>query len=179
MTIEKQFASLAAYNDWANRRVFMAVAHLRDEDRKRDVGLFFKSLHGTLNHILLADRIWLGRITGRDQRGPMDRILYEDFSELVAARLSEDRRLNAFVEGLEADDLDRAISYRNTAGQGFEMSLGDILMHVFNHQTHHRGQAHAGLSIVTRREPDSLDLLQFHRGAGSPAASALVKRAET
>lgn len=179
VAMKAHYSTLAAYNHWANRRLFMAVATLPDEDRRRDVGLFFRSLHGTLNHILLADRIWLGRLTGdRPQAGPMDKILHEDFGDLVAARLAEDRRLEAFVEGLAGEDLDRNVAYRNTAGQKFEMPLCEILAHVFNHQTHHRGQAHTGLLLVTRREPDSLDLLQFYRGAHAPDAGVLIERAK-
>ena len=176
--MKAHFSALAAYNHWANRRLYRAVAVLVEADRRRDVGLFFHSLHATLNHILLADRIWLGRLTGKDREsGPMDRILHEDFGDLTAARFTEDLRLTDFVDAIVKGDLDRPVTYRNTAGTSFDMSLSDILAHLFNHQTHHRGQAHTGLSIVTGGEPDSLDLLQFHRGIEAPDVDAVASTA--
>jgi len=78
------------------------------------------------------------------------------------------------VNGYTDAGLGEAVSYQNTSGMTFQQPLGDILLHLFNHQTHHRGQAHACLSILTVREPPSLDLLVFQRGGTAPTLEALV-----
>jgi uncharacterized damage-inducible protein DinB len=161
--LKAHFDQLAAYNRWANRRVYEDAAALPDEVRKRPAGLFFGSVHGTLNHLLVADRIWMRRFTGdgpRPQR--LNQILHEDFAELRAAREQEDERILAFVTGLV--EYDRVVEYQNSSGNTFRQALGAALTHFFNHQTHHRGQVHAGLTIAGIREPTPLDLLVLQRG---------------
>jgi uncharacterized damage-inducible protein DinB len=161
--LKAHFDELAAYNRWANRRVYDDAASLPDEMRKQSAGLFFGSLHGTLNHLLVADYIWMRRVTGE---GPvperLNQILYDDFSELRAAREQEDQRILEFVTGLDSYDQD--LEYQNSSGKTFRQALGPALTHFFNHQTHHRGQVHAGLTIAGIREPASLDLLGLQRG---------------
>jgi uncharacterized damage-inducible protein DinB len=161
--LKAHFDQLAAYNRWANRRMYNDVASLPDAARKHPAGLFFGSVHATLNHLLVADYIWMRRFTGD---GPvperLNQILYEDFSELRAAREQEDERIFGFVTGV--DKYDRVISYQNSTGKTFQQELGAALTHFFNHQTHHRGQVHAGLTIAGIREPASLDLLGLQRG---------------
>lgn len=163
MVLKDHFDQLAAYNRWANRRVYADAATLTDEARKRAEGLFFGSLHGTLNHMLVADHIWMRRFTGD---GPMperlNQILHEDFSALRRAREAEDERIVQFVTG--TDDYGRVIEYQNSSGKIFQQQVGPALTHFFNHQTHHRGQIHAGLTIAGIREPASLDLLVMQRG---------------
>jgi uncharacterized damage-inducible protein DinB len=160
--LKAHFDQLAAYNRWANRRIYDDAATLPDEVRKRGAGLFFGSVHGTLNHLLVADYIWMRRFTGD---GPvperLNEILHNDFDELRAAREREDQRILAFVTGLEA--YDQELVYQNSSGKTFHQQIGPALTHFFNHQAHHRGQVHAGLTIAGIREPNSLDLLAFHR----------------
>lgn len=171
------FRQFAAYNQWANARLYAAAIGLPELAYLRPTGLFFGSLHGTLNHLLLTDRMWLTRLTGEgEQPGRLDLILHEDRRELARARVVEDERIIAVVNGYDASALSKRHQYRTTSGQPQEQVLADILMHFFNHQTHHRGQAHAGLSIVTGIEPPSLDLLAFQRGAPAPDPSALLQR---
>ena len=161
--LKAHFDQLAAYNRWANRRVYDDAATLPDEVRKRGAGLFFGSLHGTLNHMLVTDYIWMRRFT---EDGPqperLNQILHEDFDELRAAREAEDERILAFVTG--SDDYERTLSYQNSTGKTYYQALGPALTHFFNHQAHHRGQLHAGLTIAGIREPASLDLLVLQRG---------------
>ena len=161
--LKDHFDQLAAYNRWANRRVYDDASTLSDAARKRGAGLFFGSVHGTLNHLLVADYIWMRRFTGDGpQPERLNQILYEDFGELRAAREQEDERIFGFVTGL--DEYDRVITYQNSTGKTFQQALGPALTHFFNHQTHHRGQVHAGLTIAGIREPASLDLLVLQRG---------------
>src|ERR1700739_4036700 len=117
--LKAHFDQLAAYNRWANRRIYDDAAHLPDDVRKRPVGLFFGSVHGTLNHLLVADYIWMRRFTGDGpQPERLSPILQEDFSDLRAARQDEDDRILEFVTGLA--DYDREISYRNSSGKLFQ-----------------------------------------------------------
>jgi uncharacterized damage-inducible protein DinB len=154
---------LATYNRWANRRVYDDAATLADAVRKRPAGVFFGSLHGTLNHMLVADYIWMRRFTGDGpQPERLNQILHEDFAALRTAREQEDERIFGFVTGLT--DYDRVLSYQNSTGKTFQQQLGPALAHFFNHQTHHRGQVHAALTISGIREPASLDLLGLQRG---------------
>jgi uncharacterized damage-inducible protein DinB len=152
----------AQYNAWANARLYDASTALSDFERKRDVKAYFRSLHGTLNHLLVADRIWLRRITGE---GPapkrLDETLFEQFPELREAREAEDRRIIEYVSGLEAADFERVIEYGNTRGETHALPLQVILAHLFNHQTHHRGQATHILRQLGVAEPPALDLLYF------------------
>ncbi len=161
--LKAHFDQLAAYNRWANRRQYDDAATLSDDIRKRPAGLFFGSIHGTLNHLLVTDYIWMRRFTGDGPRPErLNQLLHDDFAELRAAREAEDERIFAFVTGTEA--YDRILEYQNSSGKTFQQALGPALTHFFNHQTHHRGQVHAGLTIAGIREPASLDLLGLQRG---------------
>jgi uncharacterized damage-inducible protein DinB len=168
MSIEN-FRQLADYNHWANRRLYATALEMPDEQYRRPTGVFFGSLHGTLNHLLLTDRIWLKRLTGEGEHPDrLNAILFEDRKDLVRARMAEDARLIKVVDGYTDADLGEAVSYQTTSGKPHRQPLQDILLHLFNHQTHHRGQAHACCSILTGNEPPSLDLLAFQRGVPAP-----------
>jgi uncharacterized damage-inducible protein DinB len=168
MAIEN-FRQLADYNHWANLRIYSAALEMPEEQYRRSTGVFFGSLHGTLNHLLLADRIWLKRLTGTGEHPDrLDAILHDDREQLLRARITEDARLKDVVGNYAEADLIRTVSYQTTSGKPYSQKLQDILLHLFNHQTHHRGQAHACCSIVTGREPPTLDLLAFQRGMPAP-----------
>ena len=168
MSIEN-FRQLADYNHWANRRIYAAALDMPEEQYRRVTGVFFGSLHGTLNHLLLTDRVWLKRLTGEGEHPKrLDAILFEDRNELTRARIAEDARLVRVIRGYSEADLAASLSYQTMSGAPQQQMLKDILLHLFNHQTHHRGHAHACCSIVTGKEPPSLDLLQFQRGAPAP-----------
>jgi uncharacterized damage-inducible protein DinB len=174
MTIN-QFRQLAAYNRWANSRLYAAALDLSDQAYRLHIGVFSGSLHGTLNHLLLTDRLWLYRLTGEgDHPNRLDAILYEARAELTRARIAEDDRLIAVVERYDEAALASLHSYKTTSGMPQSQVLSDILLHLFNHQTHHRGQAHACLSILTGEEPPSLDLLVFQRGGTAPNLETLM-----
>jgi uncharacterized damage-inducible protein DinB len=168
MAIEN-FRQLVDYNHWANLRLYGAALEMPEEQYRRPAGVFFGSLHGTLNHLLLTDRIWLKRLTGiGEPPNRLDAILYDDRKELLHARIAEDARLQDVVGSYGEADMTKAVSYQTTSGKPYSQKLQDILLHLFNHQTHHRGQAHACCSIVTGREPPTLDLLAFQRGVPAP-----------
>jgi uncharacterized damage-inducible protein DinB len=161
------FNMLAAYNGWANRRLYAAAAELPDDEYRADRGAFFKSVHGTLNHLLVADRIWMKRFTGQgDAPGRLDAILFENLSDLRQAREAEDARISAYIDGLDDAALALRFRYRRASTpQEAEQPLAPALLHVFNHQTHHRGQVHAILTGLGREAP-ALDLMHFQRESG-------------
>jgi uncharacterized damage-inducible protein DinB len=166
MTTER-YRMFAAYNAWANGRIYDAALALPEADYRADRGAFFRSLHGTLNHILVGDRIWMHRFEGQ---GPLptrlDEILFEDRAELRRARAAEDARIVAFAEGLTDERLAGNFRYRTISNpQTLEQTLWPALDHCFNHQTHHRGQAHGLLTAITGNAP-SLDLIVYQRQAG-------------
>jgi uncharacterized damage-inducible protein DinB len=170
-----QFRELAAYNRWANARLYAAALDLSERAYRLHIGVFFGGLHGTLNHLLLTDRLWLKRLTGEgDHPNRLDAILYADRTELARARIAEDKRLVAVVEIYDEAALRGLHTYKTASGMPQSQVLGDILLHLFNHQTHHRGQAHACLSILTGGEPPSLDLLTFQRGGTAPDIEKLL-----
>ncbi len=169
------FELRAAYNRWANARLYQAALALPDTDYRRDVGAFFGSMNGTLNHLLLTDRIWLKRLTGHgDHPDRLNAIIHDDRKTLARARADEDDRIIGFVASLDEPAIAGMLHYRTTSGQPHEQRRSDILAHLFNHQTHHRGQAHTILSILTGREPPPLDLLAMQRSAPAPDLRALA-----
>jgi len=165
--MKAHFTLMADYNTWANTRLYRMAARLPDADYRRDAGAYFGSLHGTLNHLLVADRIWLHRLTGSGtQPAALNEILFEDLTQLGAARESEDSRLVAYVASLSDAALEEPWDYRTLSGAPQRQRRREILAHLFNHQTHHRGQAHAILTSVGLREPEPLDLLILQRERG-------------
>lgn len=162
--MRQHFMMFAAYNQWANGRIYAAAADLDEEEFNRDVGAFFGSLMGTLNHLLAADRIWMKRFTGEgDAPTALDAVLHRALPNLRAAREAEDRRIIDWLAGLS----DRALSGRFTYMTVSDMRtvsqrLAPALAHVFNHQTHHRGQAHMILTVLGRPSVQ-LDLAHFQR----------------
>ncbi|MGX6648815.1 DinB family protein [Maricaulaceae bacterium MS644] len=160
--MHEHFKRLAAYNAWANARLYDAATALNDFERKRDVRGYFQSLHGTLNHMLGADRIWLRRLTGEGEApSGLDEILFADFNTLREAREAEDKRLSAYIAGLDPAGFETVVAYQNTRGEPKTLPLKLILTHLFNHQTHHRGQATHMLRQLGVAEPPALDLLYF------------------
>lgn len=165
--MKAHFVLMAEYNAWANSRLYEMANRLSDEQYRRDVGVYFKSLHGTLNHILTADLIWLRRLTGTgDHPTALNTIVRDELGSLSAVRQREDRRLIELVETLSDAELDETFEYRMLSGASVKQRRREVLANMFNHQTHHRGQAHAILTLLGVPEPDPLDVLimQFEQG---------------
>ncbi|MFN7104166.1 MAG: DinB family protein [Pseudorhizobium sp.] len=165
--MRRHFQMLADYNRWANVIVYDACAELSDADYRADQGAFFGSAHRTLNHLLCADRIWLKRMTGSGEAPTaLDTVLFDDLEALAAARAAEDQRLIDFVETLDDEQTASSFTYTPiTIPEPITQPLGPVLAHVFNHQTHHRGQIHMILTSLGRPSL-SLDLVYFLRGDG-------------
>ena len=154
----QHFQTLARYNTLANRKLYGACAQLTEAERTSTRPAFFKSIHGTLNHLMIGDRIWLTRFEGGTiPSAGLDAILYEDFDSLRAARIAQDDRIEAFVAGLTDEFLAQSIQYINNQGRHLDDPTALLIAHFFNHQTHHRGQIH-GMLTQTGVAPPSLDL---------------------
>jgi uncharacterized damage-inducible protein DinB len=165
--MKARYVMFAGYNRWANERLYDAAAKLSDADYRADRGAFFKSMHGTLNHLVVGDRIWMHRFDGQGvPPGRLDAILYDDFASLRAARRAEDQRIIGWIDGLSDADLGRRLRYRTVSNPAsIEQDLAPALDHFFNHQTHHRGQAHGLLTAIAGTAP-SFDLIQYQRDTG-------------
>src|SRR5258708_1836925 len=125
------FEMLAAYNRWANERLYDAAAKLPDADYRYDRGAFFGSIHGTLNHVLIADRIWMHVLPGEGAKPQvLDAILYDDRGALRRARRAEDARIAAYVAGLTEHDLAGTVRYRTLRSPAdIEQQLSPLLVH--------------------------------------------------
>ncbi len=160
-------ALMARFNAWVNKRLYDCVAGLSDADYRRDRKAYFGSIHNTLNHLLAVDRAWTGRIRSVDHGiTSLDQILFDDFESLRAARQAEDAALIELVDGLSDQELQRPVTYRRMIGDGSHTTRRDhILITLFNHQTHHRGQIHA---MLTQQDidPPPLDVIHFLKEAG-------------
>ena len=155
------YPTLARFNRWVNRRHYAQLAALDDAERKRDRRAFFGSIHNTLNHLLVVDQLWLDRLEGRSNeiRG-LNEVPHEDFDALREARERMDERIIQYVDGLDAAALSRPLRYKFISGTAAETPLYLLLVTLFNHQTHHRGQVHALMTQAGLRPPDS-DVIDF------------------
>jgi len=163
--------AVTRYNRWMNEKIYGAAATLTDDERKRDQGAYFKSIHGTLNHLLLTDRVWLARFKGvpiaDDEMAPgirsLDQELYIEFDDLRRERAATDDELAAVMSTLTPTELAAPLVYRRF-GKPVEATLWWGVAHLFNHQTHHRGQI---TTLLAQRGHDVgvTDLFAMLRGA--------------
>ncbi len=161
------FSLMARFNGWVNDRLYRVVATLPEAEYREDRGAFFGSIHNTLNHLLVVDRVWSSRIAGREHGiRSLDQILHADFEPLRQARKEEDARLIDLVDGLSDSALQEPVRYRRILGSGEQSTRRDhILLTLFNHQTHHRGQVHALLTQAGHEIPP-LDVIYYLEEAG-------------
>lgn len=150
---------MARYNAWQNESIFGAADALSDEARRADRGAFFKSIHGTLNHLLWADTMWMSRIAeGPNLNVPLreSALFCDDWPTLRAERAAMDARLIAWADALHTAALEGDFSWYSGALQANMVKPRSLIVaHMFNHQTHHRGQVHAMLTAVGARLQDT------------------------
>ena len=137
-----QAVTLAAYNRWMNERLYEVCAGLSDAQRRADRGAFFGSIHGTLNHLLLGDRLWLASFAGEHfETSGLNRELYSDFDELRRQRAKTDEDLVAWAGSLTDEKLMEPFEFTSFGNpRPRRCELWVPVTHLFNHQTHHRGQ---------------------------------------
>ncbi len=157
--LRDHFNRFARYNAWANERLYDAVGALPPGQAWLPRKAFFGSFMGTLNHLLVGDRLWFARMTGGDMAWftGLDQTLFEDFAALRAAREATDR---VIIDAVALLPLSGTLRYRDSRGEAREKPWSVVLAHVFNHQTHHRGQVHDMLGQCDQTPP-VLDLLYF------------------
>lgn len=135
------YTTMAAYNRWMNQNLYAVCAAIPDAKRREDLGAFFQSIHGTLNHILVGDRIWLGRFTQAPFIAKLDQELYADFDHLRQERDRADAEILTWASQLSPDWLSAPFTYTSTTNSKVYTRPAWLLVtHLFNHQTHHRGQ---------------------------------------
>ncbi|WP_411380146.1 DinB family protein [Pseudomonas sp. MPB26] len=158
---------MARYNQWMNRKLYDAAGKLSDAELQLDRQAFFGSIFGTLNHLALGDTVWLKRFAqhpaGYAALAPLDAIAtptdltrpaYADLRELATRRAWLDQLIIDWTHTLQEPELDHRLHYHNMRGASAEKPFFGLLVHFFNHQTHHRGQAttlltQAGLDVGT------------------------------
>jgi uncharacterized damage-inducible protein DinB len=160
--------TMALYNSEMNRRIYAGAAQLTDEQRRQDRGLFWKSLHGTLNHLLWADRQWMSRLDGWPPNtipNPQSPTLIHEFEELRAERVNADAKIENLASRVDEDWLSHdLVWWSGSAKREMRKEKRGLMVHFFNHQTHHRGQAHAALTICGV-DPGDTDLFLVVPGA--------------
>jgi uncharacterized damage-inducible protein DinB len=145
---------MASYNQWMNARLYQAAGRLSAQELAADRGAFFKSVLGTLNHIVVGDTVWLQRFATHPARyaalepvrqlaapASLDQILFADFAALSAHRGMLDEVIRRWAAEVKEEHLGHLLEYRNLQRIPGRRRFGSLVMHFFNHQTHHRGQA--------------------------------------
>ena len=162
MTIIANFQLLADFNAWVNTKIFSACKELVEEEYKKDRKAFFSSIHGTLNHLLVVDKLWLGRMKGtKPEVKYLAQILHDNFNDLEKARVEEDDSLIHFIDNLDEKEGDKNYTFTRMDGRGeFTITFGLTLITLFNHQTHHRGQIHTMLTQAGIK-PAQMDVVDF------------------
>jgi uncharacterized damage-inducible protein DinB len=160
MTPNNYFELLARYNQWMNEKLYQVCAEIPDQKRKEDLGAFFQSIHGTLNHLLYGDKAWMGRFTGHPYSiTVIGQNLYDNFEELREERIKTDQDIIEWSNSLSVEWLESPFEYTSNIDQKTRVLPTWILVtHLFNHQTHHRGQ----LTTLIKQlgyEPGITDLL--------------------
>src|SRR6266508_2641604 len=158
--------TMARYNQWANRELFAAVRALPEGEARKQRPSLFKNIVNTLNHPLVVDRMWWAHLHRQSHpHHALNEILYEDFEELAAAREQMDQRLIDYVDTLSNPDADEEIDFTLLSGAAGRMNRRMILVHMFNHNTYHRGFVVETFCQVPAALP-LIDLPIFMRGAG-------------
>jgi uncharacterized damage-inducible protein DinB len=156
MSMKDYVSLMARYNRWMNEKLYALARSMPEEAVTRDRGAFFGSIFGTLDHICGADVLWLRRystaldapetlasVVANPAAPSLDRPTTRSVAELCELRATLDDAIDAWTATLDERTLSRSIRYQNLAGQEYTRQLFPLLVHFFNHQTHHRGQATA------------------------------------
>ena len=159
MSMQEHFVLLANYNQWMNTKVYQAAGQLDAAALTQDRGAYFGSILGSLNHILVADIIWLKRFATHPSCGEvlsevtklpdpisLDQCLFADLEALTAQRVWLDRTITDWVDRLDDADMSHVLNYHNVKRVPGQRRFSSLVLHFFNHQTHHRGQVSTLLS---------------------------------
>jgi len=168
VSAKDQIARMARYHKWATERLLASIEPVPEELYRQSCGLFFQSIHGTLNHLLLTDsEIWYPRFSGSATTSlPLDAELESDRTALASRLIAGAARWSDYVGSLSESALAGDLRYTMTTGQPRALPMSAALLHVFNHATHHRGQVTAAMSMLGfEYEPLDLPFLIFSEPA--------------
>jgi uncharacterized damage-inducible protein DinB len=162
MDAHAHFAHLARYNVWATERLLDAIAPLSEADYRRDLRLFFKSIHGTLNHLLVGEHLlWRPRFAlGESPSVALDSEAEKERGRLAQALKDGAAAWEPLIANWPAERFEGRLGYTNMRGQAMSLPFASTLAHVFNHGTHHRGQISAALTQLGQPAPE-LDMVYF------------------
>lgn len=149
VSAKDQLAQMARYHGWATARVLSSIETIPEDAYRRPCGLFFQSIHGTLNHLLLTDsEIWYPRFTGGRQASlALDAEIESDRAALASRLITATSRWPGYIDSLSEAALADDLRFTMTTGQARTLPMPAALLHVFNHATHHRGQISAAVSM--------------------------------
>jgi uncharacterized damage-inducible protein DinB len=166
----EDFRLLYDFNAWANNRTLDSCAALSAEQLMRDLGSSFKSVRDTLAHIYGAEWVWLERWHGRVPSGLPSAADFPDLETLRRRFAEIDRNLVDYVASLTADDLNRVLSIKTSAGTTFAQPLWQMLQHLANHGSYHRGQVATMLRQMGAKATGT-DLIGFYRERAAQASA--------
>ena len=156
------FERMAQYNIWANTHAYDACAKLPKAELDAPRRAFFPSIMRTLNHLVVADRLWMGRLLGSPVTMALDTVLHDDFDALRAAREAQDQAIIDFAATLTDAIIASDLSYQSVTAGAYTMPRDVILGHMFNHQTHHRGQL-SNMVLEAGGKVLEIDLIYYAR----------------
>ncbi len=161
-TWKSYFVVQADYQNWANNVLFDALGHLKPEVLERDEGLFFKSIHHTVDHMLVVSQLWRDRLQGASPPVNLREIRYPVWRELQTAMRHETRHLQEWLEAQPDIFFEDEIQFSSSDGQPRTMWVRDMLTHLFTHYAHHRGQVSAVATRLGAPCPE-MDYLYYRR----------------
>jgi uncharacterized damage-inducible protein DinB len=162
ITWKNHFVYQIDYQHWASDQLFSSLDMLSDEARKRDEGLVFKSIHGTLNHLLVVNLIWLGRFKRDPVDYRLDQVLFEDWRELKLVTKQTMRQTQHWLQAQPPEFFEAELQYKNTSSKSQTHWTHDVLTHLFNHFAHHRGQI-TGVATRLGAPVAEMDYLFYRR----------------
>lgn len=159
MDMHRYFDTLARYHAWATEKLLAEVATMSDAHYRQECGLFFKSVHGTVNHLLVAEQLWYARFAeGESLKLQLNAELEHDRDALATALRDAATRWRPWIAALDGKRFEDNLRYSRTSGGQVAVPFASALGHVFNHGTHHRGQVSAALTSMHYKAPE-MDLI--------------------
>ncbi|WP_179958439.1 DinB family protein [Chitinimonas arctica] len=162
ITWKNHFLYLVDYQHWANDKLFECLDKLSDEARKRDEGLFFKSIHGTANHLLVNNQLWFGRLKGEAQESRSDQQLHEEWRELKQALRQTVRHTQHWLQAQPPEFFEGELHFHSGSGMEHVNWVHDVLTHFATHYAHHRGQIAAIATKLGAPIPE-MDFIYYRR----------------
>lgn len=156
------FVVLSDYQQWANDRLFAALGGIDRALLQSPQGLFFGSIHHTVDHIMLVNRLWLARLRGEVTEVDFRELTYPDWNQLIEATQRQAEEFTLWLEACTEDWFDGRLDYVSSAGEARSMWMRDALTHMMNHQTHHRGQVSAVITRLGGGAPE-MDYVYYKR----------------